>query len=52
MQHLSLTATGASLLAQAEAEVLGMEQQLSVVLGPSEAPLLRALDRLDRLDTL
>lgn len=40
------------LLAQAEAEVLGMEQQLSVVLGPSEAPLLRALDRLDRLDTL
>lgn len=52
MQHLSLTATGASLLAQAEAEVLRMEQQLSVVLGPSEAPLLRALDRLDRLDTL
>ncbi|KAB7769691.1 MarR family winged helix-turn-helix transcriptional regulator [Xanthomonas maliensis] len=51
MQHLSLTATGASVLAQAEQQVLRMEQQLSAVLGVSEAPLLRALDRLDRLDT-
>ncbi|MCF6023015.1 MarR family transcriptional regulator, partial [Xanthomonas perforans] len=51
MQHLSLTAAGAALLAAAEAEVLRMEQQLSAVLGSSEAPLLRALDRLDRLDT-
>ena len=38
-------------LAAAEAEVLRMEQQLSAVLGSSEAPLLRALDRLARLDT-
>ncbi len=51
MQHLSLTSAGVTLLSAAEAEVLRMEQQLSVVLGSSEAPLLRALDRLDRLDT-
>nr|WP_172453250.1 MarR family transcriptional regulator [Xanthomonas arboricola] len=50
MQHLSLTAAGVTLLSAAEAEVLRMEQQLSAVLGSSEAPLLRALDRLDRLD--
>ncbi|KTF36428.1 MarR family transcriptional regulator, partial [Xanthomonas vesicatoria] len=43
---------GVTLLTDAEAEVLRMEQQLSAVLGTSEAPLLRALDRLDRLDTL
>ncbi|QBN70811.1 MarR family winged helix-turn-helix transcriptional regulator [Xanthomonas oryzae] len=49
MQHLSLTASGAALLTAAEAEVRRMEQQLSAVLGSSEAPLLRALDRLDRL---
>ncbi|OAX87272.1 MarR family transcriptional regulator [Xanthomonas nasturtii] len=52
MQHLSLTAAGVALLTAAEAEVLRMEQQLSAMLGSSEAPLLRALDRLDRLDTL
>ncbi|WDN19363.1 MarR family transcriptional regulator [Xanthomonas oryzae] len=51
MQHLSLTASGAALLTAAEAEVRRMEQQLSAVLGSSEAPLLRALDRLDRLDS-
>ncbi|OLI48493.1 MarR family transcriptional regulator, partial [Xanthomonas oryzae pv. oryzae] len=46
-----LTESGAALLTAAEAEVRRMEQQLSAVLGSSEAPLLRALDRLDRLDS-
>ncbi|MCC4585749.1 MarR family transcriptional regulator [Xanthomonas melonis] len=50
MQHLSLTAAGVALLTDAEAQVLRMERQLSAMLGSSEAPLLRALDRLDRLE--
>ncbi|MCI2244426.1 MULTISPECIES: MarR family winged helix-turn-helix transcriptional regulator [Xanthomonas] len=53
MQHLHLTAPGTALLAQAEAEVVRMEQQLSTALGATSArALLQALDRLDRVDAL
>ncbi len=50
MQHLHLTASGSGLLAQAEVEVVRMEQQLVSALGMNQArALLRALDRLEAL---
>ncbi|MBB5943977.1 DNA-binding MarR family transcriptional regulator [Xanthomonas arboricola] len=53
MQHLHLTAAGNALLAQAEAEVVRMEQQLGTALGATSArALLQALDRLDALERL
>lgn len=50
MQHLHLSAAGTALLAQAEAAVTAMEQQLVERLGETELrALLRVLDRLERV---
>ncbi len=50
MQHLHLTAAGATLLAEAEAEVVRMERRLADALGANERrALLRGLDLLDTL---